>query len=432
MSGSELQRVEVLAEVLAKRRTEVSAAAILGLSTRQTRRLVRAYRDGGGGALINKARGRTSNNQLLVGVREYVIELVRTRYADFGPTLAAEVLLEKDGVKISRETLRKWMIADGLWLSRRQRRSFHQPRQRRESYGELIQIDGSDHRWFEQRGPACSLLVFIDDATGRLMQLRFVPSESTSSYFECLRGYLDAHGCPVAFYSDKHSVFRVNKPDAQGGSGMTQFGRALAELNIEIICANSSQAKGRVERVNRTLQDRLVKELRLAGICDMHAGNVFLAEFLKRFNEKFAVHAARPEDLHRPLNVQKDRLSDILCHREQRYVGNQLTLAYDRKQLILDRSAVSEELGGQYVDIYDFSDGKLEVRWKGQVLPYRVFDKDQRVSHAAIVENKRLGHALAIIKAHQDIKYAPKVKTNSEKTGYRKRERKSEAVEMTA
>jgi hypothetical protein len=155
-----------------------------------------------------------------------VIELVRLRYADFGPSLAAEVLLAKDGVKVSRETLRKWMVEDGLWLSRKQRRSFHQPRLRRESYGELIQIDGSDHRWFEERGAACSLLVFIDDATGKLMQLRFVPSETTSSYFDCLR------------------------------AGMTQFGRALAELNIEIICANSSQAKGRVERLNRTLQDR--------------------------------------------------------------------------------------------------------------------------------------------------------------------------------
>ena len=431
MSGRELQRIEVLSEVLARRRTEISAAAILGLSTRQTRRLLTAYRDGGGGALIHKARGRTSNNRLIPGIREYVIELVRSRYADFGPSLAAEVLFEKDGVKVSRETLRRWMVEDGLWLSRKQRRSFHQPRLRREAYGELIQIDGSEHRWFEDRGAPCSLLVFIDDATGKLMQLRFVPSERTSSYFDCLRGYLDAHGCPVAFYSDKHSVFRINR-DAQGGQGMTQFGRALAELNIEIICANSSQAKGRVERVNRTLQDRLVKELRLDDVCDMGAGNIFLPEFLERFNEKFSVRAARPDNLHRRLTVSPDRLSDILCHREQRHVGQQLTLAYDRKQLILDRSALSVDLGGQYVDLYDFADGRLEVRWKGQVLPYRVFDKDQRVSHTAIIENKRLGHALAIIKAQQDLKYVPKVKTNSEKINYQKRERKSEAVEMTA
>jgi transposase len=209
MSGHELRRIEVLSEVLARRRTEVSAAAILGLSTRQTRRLVVAYRDGGGGAMIHKARGRTSNNQLHAGIREYVVELVRSRYTDFDPSLAAEILLAKDGVKVSRETLRKWMVEEGLWLSRKQRRSFHQPRLRRESYGELIQIDGSDHRWFEERGAACSLLVFIDDATGKLMQLRFVPSESTSSYFDCLRGYLDAHGCPVAFYSDKHTVCRI-------------------------------------------------------------------------------------------------------------------------------------------------------------------------------------------------------------------------------
>jgi hypothetical protein len=381
--------------------------------------------------MIHKARGRTSNNQLITGIREYVVELVRSRYPDFGPSLAAEVLLAKDGVKVSRETLRKWMVEDGLWLSRKQRRSFHQPRLRRESYGELIQIDGSDHRWFEERGAACSLLVFIDDATGKLMQLRFVPSESTSSYFDCLRGYLEAHGCPVAFYSDKHTVFRINR-DAKGGAGMTQFGRALAELNIEIICANSSQAKGRVERVNRTLQDRLVKELRLDDVCDMQAGNHFLPAFMNRFNEKFSVHAAKPEDLHRRISLSHDRLSDILCHREQRHVGQQLTLAYDRKQLILDRSAVSEELGGQYVDVYDFADGRLEVRWKGQVLPYRIFDKDQRVNHTAIVENKRLGHTLALIKAQQDLKYVPKVKTNSEKINYRKRERKTEAVEMTA
>jgi hypothetical protein len=359
-----------------------------------------------------------------------VIELVRLRYADFGPSLAAEVLLAKDGVKVSRETLRKWMVEDGLWLSRKQRRSFHQPRLRRESYGELIQIDGSDHRWFEERGAACSLLVFIDDATGKLMQLRFVPSESTSSYFDCLRGYLDAHGCPVAFYSDKHTVFRINR-DAKGCAGMTHFGCALAELNIEIICANSSQAKGRVERVNRTLQARRVKELRLDDVCDLQAGNVFLPKFLERFNEKFSVRTGKPEDLHRRITLSPERLSDIPCHREQRHVGQQLTLAYDRKQLILERSPVSEELGGQYVDLYDFADGRLEVRWKGQVLPYRVFDKDQRVSHTAIVENKRLGHALTFIKAQQDLKYVPKVKTDSEKIGYQKRERKSETVEMT-
>ena len=352
-------------------------------------------------------------------------QLVRAHYADFGPTLAAEMLAERHGLKVSRETLRGWMTEAGLWLSRRQRRSFHQPRLRREALGELVQIDGSEHRWFEDRAEPCTLLVFIDDATGRLMQLRFVTSESAFAYFEALQGYLEAHGCPIAFYSDKHSVFRVARKDAKGGQGMTQFGRALAELNIEILCANSSQAKGRVERVNRTLQDRLVKELRMAGISDIEAGNAFLPGFIERFNARFAVAPARPDDLHRPLNIAPDRLRDILCHREQRYVGQQLALSYERKRIILVENETTAGLAGKYVDTYAFADGRLEVRWKGLSLPFTVFDKDQRVTHAAIVENKRLGEVLAFIKSQQDQRPPPRLKTNSERIGYRKTGRTS-------
>ena len=421
-----------------------AAAAVLAVSERQAFRLLARYETDGGSGLIHKARGRTSNRSRNEGIRKYAVELVKTKYADFGPTLATEVLLDKHQIRIGKETLRRWMMAEGLWLSRTQRRTFHQPRLRRESYGELIQIDGSDHRWFEQRGEPCTLLVFIDDATSKLMQLRFVPSESTDTYFTALKGYVNEHGCPVAFYSDKHTVFRVNKPDARGGSGMTQFGRALAELNIEILCANSSQAKGRVERANRTLQDRLVKELRMAGICDMNAGNSFLPQFMEQFNNKFSVPAVRTENMHRRLNVQAPRLADILCHREQRHVSQQLSLAYDRRQIILERNAVADKLAGQYVEVYDFSDRPLEVRWKGHALPYRVFSKDQRVSHTAIIENKRLSHALATVKAQQDLKHLPKIMTNSDKGGYKKRPRQvygpdykeklaaAPAVEMTA
>ena len=195
----------------------------------------------------------------------------------------------------------------GIWLSRKQRRTFHQPRLRRECYGELIQIDGSDHHWFEDREPSCTLLVFIDDATSTLMHLEFVTSENTFSYFGALEAYLHEHGRPVAFYSDKHTVFRVASQGAESGHGMTQFGRALNELNIEILCANSSQAKGRVERANRTLQDRLVKELRLTGISDMTAANAFLPSFTARYNAKFAKTPRRPDNLHRPLNTDLDR-----------------------------------------------------------------------------------------------------------------------------
>jgi hypothetical protein len=444
MSERDLRRIEVLSEVRTGRRTVAAAAAVLAVSERQAHRLLAKYELDGGSGLIHKARGRTSNRRTNEGVRKYAVELVKTRYADFGPTLATEVLLYKHQMRVGKETLRRWLMAEGLWLSRTQRRTFHQPRLRRESYGELIQIDGSDHRWFEQRGEPCTLLVFIDDATSKLMQLRFVPSESTDSYFAALDGYLTTHGCPTAFYSDKHTVFHVNRPDAKGGSGMTQFGRALAELNIEILCANSSQAKGRVERANRTLQDRLVKELRIANISDVASGNAFLPGFMDQFNEKFSVPAAKAENMHRRLNVQAPRLADILCHREQRHVSQQLSLAYDRRQIILERSELADKLAGQYVELYDFSDRPLEVRWKGHSLPYRVFSKDKRVSHTAIVENKRLTHALATVKAQQGIKRLPKIMTNSDKGGYKKRPRQvygpdykeeiaaAPAVEMTA
>jgi hypothetical protein len=248
-----------------------------------------------------------------------------------------------------------------------------------------------------------------------------VPSESAFAYFAALQGYLEAHGCPVAFYSDKHSVFRVAKADAKGGQGMTQFGRALAELNIEILCASSSEAKGRVERANRTLQDRLVKELRLAGISDMAAGNAFLPGFIERFNARFAVAPARPQDLHRPLNVAPDRLRDILCRREQRYVGQQLTLSFERKRIMLARTELTSGLAGHYVDLFVFADGRVDVRWKGLSLPYTVFDKEQRVSHAAIVGNKRLGEALTFIKAQQEARPPVRIQTNSERIGYVKR-----------
>ncbi|MRI55330.1 ISNCY family transposase [Methylobacterium sp. DB1607] len=423
MSERELQRVEVLSAVLAGQQTVTAAARLLGISRRQMHRLLKGYRAEGASAIRHKGRGRRSNRALSEGLRDLALSYVREHYADFGPTLAAEMLGEHHQLTVSRETLRGWMSATGLWRSRRQRFSVHQPRLRRECLGELVQIDGSEHRWFEDRGPQCTLLVFIDDATGRLMQLRFVSSESAFSYFEALEGYLAAHGRPVAFYSDKHAVFRVAKTEARGGQGMTQFGRALSELGIEILCANSSQAKGRVERVNRTLQDRLVKELRLAGISDREAGNRYLPGFMARFNTRFASAAARADDLHRPLNLPPDRLADVLAWREQRHVGRELALSYERRRIILDDTELTRGLAGRYVDTYKFADGRLEVRWKGLSLPYRAFDKDQRVTHAAIVENKRLSEVLAWVKERQDAMRPPKVKSNSEKGGYVKRGR---------
>ena len=420
MSERELNRVEVLAQIDDGRLTVGNAANMLDLTRRQIFRLLKRYRQDGAVAIRHKARGKPPNNRIHRAKREYALSLIKENYPDFGPTLAAEMLAGHHGFKVSRETLRKWMVEDGLWLSRKQRRQFHQPRLRRECFGELIQIDGSDHRWFEDRAPPCTLLVFIDDATSTLMELRFVKSESTFSYFEALESYLHKHGRPVAFYSDKHTVFRVAKEDAKGGARITQFGRALSELNIEILCANSSQAKGRVERANRTLQDRLVKELRLAGISDMEAGNAYLQGFKERYNVKFAKAPAKSDNLHRALNVEPDRLADVLCWRENRYVGKQLTFSYDRKRIMLEESEITRGLVGKYVDTYAFVDGRFEVRWKGRSLPYKIFDMDQRVTHAAITGNKRLSAVLEHIKEMQDAAPPkPKVRTNSEKMGYK-------------
>jgi len=401
MSKRELNRIDVLARLDGRRLTASAAADLMRVTLRQTHRLLKRYRDGGAPAIANRRRGRPSNNRLSDVVRDHAIALVREYYADFGPTLAAEKLSERHDVRVSRETLRSWMRQAGIWLPRAERKRIQQPRHRREHVGELIQIDGSDHRWFEDRAAPCTLLVFIDDATSRLMELRFVPSESTFAYFETLKSYLQHHGKPVAFYSDKHSIFRVSREDAASGDGMTQFGRALSELNIEILCANTSQAKGRVERAHHTLQDRLVKELRLAGISTIEAANAFLPAFVQTYNARFAKPPARDRDLHRPIAGRND-LDDILCWREQRSVSRQLVVNYNRMKFMLRPDKTSAALAGKLVDIYDFPDGRLEIRWKGLPLPYSAFDQLQRVSHAAIIENKRLGEVLAWIKQQQD------------------------------
>jgi hypothetical protein len=280
------------------------------------------------------------------------------------------------------------MIEAELWVDRKQRRKcVHQPRSRRDCVGELVQVDGCEHWWF-------------DDATGRLMHLQFVESESTFAYFHAARVYLEAWGKPIAFYSDKHGVFRVNHPGALGGDGMTQFGRALHALNIDIICANSSPAKGRVERANKTLQDRLVKELRLAGAATLAEGNALLPAFIADYNARFAKPPANNKDLHRPLRAGDD-LDDAFAWKEERTLSQALTLQYDKVVFILEPSEQAQAAIGKRVTVVDYPDGRLAIRYRGVELAYRTFDKIRRVSQAAIVENKQLGAALAFIREQQ-------------------------------
>jgi hypothetical protein len=334
-------------------------------------------------------------------VRTEALALIKANYADFGPTLAAEKLAECHHLRLGVETLRQWMRADGIWKDRQQRLPrVYQPRYRRAGMGELIQIDGSEHGWFEDRGPQCTLLAFVDDATSRIMHACFVATESTFDYFRATRAYLERYGKPVAFYSDKHAIFRVNKREAAGGDGMTQFGRALDQLTIEIICANAPQSKGRVERCFGTLQDRLVKELRLAGIDTLEAGNAFLPGFLEAHNARFAKAPFSDRNAHRPL-TERDHLDEVFAWREERTVTQSLTLQDDQTLFILEPNEVTRPLARQRVTVFDYPDGRLAIKHKGRELPYRVFDKRQRVNQAAVVENKRLGPVLAYIAERQ-------------------------------
>jgi hypothetical protein len=244
------------------------------------------------------------------------------------------------------------------------------------------------------------VLAFVDDATSRLMELRFVASESAFDYFRTTRAYLEAHGKPVAFYSDKHGIFRVNRKDAIGGDGVTQFGRALLALNIDIICANSPQAKGRIERAFGTLQDRMVKELRLAGISSIAAANAWLPGFITAYNTRFGRDPANAKDLHRPV-AQTDDLDEILAWREERTVTRNLTLHYDRMMLLLDPTSLARGLVRKKVEVVNYPDGRFAVQFNGAALGFKVFDKIQTVHPGAIVDNKRLSAVLEQVKAQQ-------------------------------
>jgi Homeodomain-like domain len=294
------------------------------------RRLQLRFRADGAAGLVSRRRGRPSNNRRGEAQREEIICLVEQKYADFGPTLAREKLIEVHGISISKESLRQLMAKEGLWTIREARVPvIHQMRQRRARYGELVQIDGSPHDWFEGRCAPCTLLVFIDDATGKLLYLQFVDVESTQAYFDAIESYIRQHGKPLSLYSDRHSVFKVNSKEAHNSDAETQFGRAINELDIELICANSPQAKGRVERANGILQDRLVKEMRLQGVNTMAEGNAMLSSFMADYNRRFAHTARHPEDAHRTLGRQ-ECLETILTKQETRKLSKNLTVQYDK------------------------------------------------------------------------------------------------------
>ena len=393
MSKTELTRIEIMQRLKEKRLTQKEASRMLGLSTRQVKRIWRTYKRAGAQGLISQRRGKPSNNRIAREVVQQAIDLLHSYYTDFGPTLAHEKLTEVHGLQLSRESVRKIMITEELWQPKKARKPvIHQMRERRACFGELVQIDGSQHDWFEGRGPKCNLLIYVDDATGQLGELWFVPRETFFDYCEATQHYLERYGKPVAFYSDRHSIFRVNQPQPLGlGKGLTQFGRAMQELDIQIICANTPQAKGRVERAVQTLQDRLVKELRLRGISDMETGNAYLPEFRDDFNRRFAVVPRSNYDTHRPL-LPHDDLDHILTRQESRILSKSLTVQYNKVIYQIQTNRPTYAMRKASVTVCENAQGEVTILYNDQSLKYTIYHKQER--QAEVVSSKSLDHKL--------------------------------------
>ncbi len=384
MSNREITRLEAIQRIKDKRLTQKEAARILSLSVRQVKRLYRAYKVQGAKGLVSARRGKPSNHRLDAETQQKAIDLIYEHYRDFGPTLAHEKLTEKHKLRISRESVRKIMIAEEMWKPKRAKKpSMHQMRERRACFGELVQIDGSDHDWFEGRGPKCTLLVYIDDATGQLLELWFVPDETFFGYCEASRHYFERYGKPVAFYSDKHGIFRVNQVQTIGlGSGLTQFARAMQELDIQIICANTPQAKGRIERANQTLQDRLVKELRLLGISDIDSANAYLPVFRLDFNRRFAVAPRSNHDAHRPL-LKTENLDIILTRQKTATLSKNLTVQANKVIYQIQSNRPDYALRKAQVTVCENAKGEVTILYRNKLLSYTIFHKPTRQAQVA-------------------------------------------------
>jgi len=379
MSQKDRDRLKVLHEAEKGHLTQKQAGAQLKLSERWVRKLLARLRQEGDGGILHRLRGRASKRRLAEALRQKVVKLVKREYADFGPTLAAEYLAGRHGVKISKETLRQILMAAGVWKRKRRRvEEVHVWRARRACWGELVQWDTSEHDWLEGRGPKLYLLAMIDDATSRALA-RFAAQDTTQENFRLLANYLERWGRPVEFYTDKHSLFTVNRPvkeaeDEAWPEVLTQIGRALRELGIGWTAAHSPQAKGRVERFFGTAQDRLVKGLRKAGVQTLEEANRYLElEYLPQWGSRFTWEPASPSDAHRPLRAEQD-LAAILSHVEERVVANDYTIRYNNKQYQIARTDIRPGLRGATVRVEERGDDTVWVRFRDGYLNVQICD----------------------------------------------------------
>jgi hypothetical protein len=365
----ELRRLHIIHKVLEGEITQRKAAELTLLSERQIRRIVKRIREEGDGSIRHRNRGRESNRKTPKGLKERMLKLYQQKYRGFGPTLTAEKLTELDNIQISKETVRTWLIESGDWQKKLKRKKHRQWRQRKHCRGEMVQMDGSQHDWFEGRGPRCVFMGYIDDATGRVFG-KFYAYEGTVPAMDSFRRYIREYGLPVSVYLDKHSTYKswakpTEEEEIEGRKPMSQFERALKELGVEVIHAHSPQAKGRVERLFGTLQDRLVKEMRLRGISNIEDANGFLIQYLPKYNKRFAVQPMEKVDLHRKLH-RGINLNKILCIRTERVVRNDFTVAHNKKLYQIQslvkakRLTIEERIDGSMLITYQ----QAKVRFK--------------------------------------------------------------------
>ena len=387
-----MDRIAILQKIIDRKITQSEGAIELDLSQRQIRRLVSNYRQYGPFGLIPKHK--TSSNRMICrDIKDKAINIIKLKYHDFGPTLISEKLEEIDQISISRETIRKWMNEAGLIkIKHRKKARIHQSRERRTKFGELVQIDGSHHDWFEGRSPKCCLIVMIDDATSRIISAHFETSETTFGYMRAIKKHLEQYGRPIAYYSDKHSIFKTTRTkETDNIIQDTQLHRALKQLKIALICANSPQAKGRVERANQTLQDRLIKEMRLNNINNMEEGNAFLESFVSKYNNKFGVEPQKPEDAHRELAINEKDLQFILSHKESRKITKNLEFSFNGDKYQIEGAGRGHRMRQGEVMIYNTLSDGIQILFEGRPLKYKILYKQ---SGPVVLDYKELDGAL--------------------------------------
>ena len=373
MSQKELKRLHIIHKVLDKRLKQVEAVKILGLGDRQIRRIVKRIRIEGDRGIIHKSRGKDSNRAFPEGIKEKVINIYKDKYHDFGPTLANEKLSEIDKIKLGTQTLRRWLIEKGEWRISHKHRKHRAWRERKHYYGEMEQTDGSHHDWFEGRGPKCVLMAYIDDAKSRVYA-RFYEYEGTFPFMDSFKRYAYKYGLPHSIYIDRHSTYKsTKKPSMEdqlnNKESLSEVGRALNELEVEVIFAHSAQAKGRVERLFRTFQDRVIKEMRLRGIKFIKEANKFLKYYLPIFNKRFSVKAIEQGDLHRDIPKHID-LDSILCLKTERVLRNDFTVAHNNKLY-----QILDHINAEKVTVEERINDKIFISYKQRQLNYKEITK---------------------------------------------------------